>query len=95
MIFLKRFKNYAINTSYKTRIYREQTIVRDIKINNLDIMESQTERVNFYIYFKYKNFSYAIYLYRGMNIYDVEYFKKYPQKNIKIHYVINFSYKIR
>ena len=95
MIFLKRFKKYTINNSCKTQIFRERTVVRDIKINNLDIMESQTECVNFHIYFKYKNFSYEVQRYRTSTIYDIEYFKNYLQKNIKLQYTIDFKYKIK
>ena len=92
MIFLRRFKKYTINSLQKTQIFGERFIIRDIKINNLDIMESRTACDIFHIYFIYKNFSYKVQRFITAYIYIVEYFKNYWKKHIKLQYTTDPDY---
>jgi hypothetical protein len=92
MIFLRRFKKYTINSLQKTQIFGERSIIRDIKINNLCVMESQTACDVFHIYFVYKNFSYEVQQCITTYIYIAKYFKNYLKIHIKLQYTTGPDY---
>ena len=94
MIFLKRFKKYTIVNSHNTWKIIKIMVIRDIKINNLDIMKSQAMCKSLdMLHIKYKKFSYDHRPY-GILAYRVEYFRDHPRTNIIIQYDDVYHYKI-